>query len=224
MNLGDFKSRIKMAVPNLGQTGVTDEYLTSLINQGVNEINLITKSYSGYTDFNIEASKRIYNLSDVVPLYLGTDPRGLFFYVSSAWSKIEPKTEAYISENFENYLNESAVEEPNYYWITGNELGFYPAPSTAQSNGCRLYHLKKATNMSASTHYPFSGSTTELTILSALDDAIIEWVCWKLKPSYGAVTDIDLGYRRVLEAARRGSMQIRRRRDLMNSNDIGMRT
>lgn len=223
MNLGAFKSRIKMAVPNLGETGVTDEYITTLTNQAVNEVNLLAKVYSGYTDFNIEAGKRIYDLSVSVPRYLGTDKRGLFMVIDSAWQEIEPKTEAYLSENFPDYLNAESVEQPNYYWINGDELGFYPAPSTAAANGCRLYHLKKAVDMGSDTHYPFTGSDVEIGVFTALDDAIIEWVCWKLKPSYGAVTDTDLGYRRFLEAVRKGAMQVKRRRDLMNSNCTGMR-
>jgi hypothetical protein len=224
MTLGDFINRIKMAVPNLGETGVTDAYLATLFNQSVNEVNLITKVYSGYTDFDIEANKRIYNLSVSVPTYLGTDKRGLFFLLGTEWQKIDPKTEAYLSENFQAYLNAASVEQPNYYWINGDELGFYPAPSTSRAAGARLYHLKKATVMGNSAHYPFTGSNTEITVFSALDDAIIDWVNWKLKPAYGAVTDTDLGYRRFLESCRKGAMQIKRRRDLTNSNSTGMRT
>jgi hypothetical protein len=78
--------------------------------------------------------------------------------------------------------------------------------------------------MGNSAHYPFTGSNTEITVFSALDDAIIDWVNWKLKPAYGAVTDTDLGYRRFLESCRKGAMQIKRRRDLTNSNSTGMRT
>lgn len=223
MNLGSFIKRIKMAVPDIGQTGVTDEYITTLINQGVNEVNLLAKIYSGYTDFNLESGKRIYDLSVSVPRYLGTDKRGLFILIDGNWEKIEPKTEAYLSENFQDYLNAESVEQPNYYWVNGNELGFYPAPVDSVPSGCRLYHLMKAVNMGSDGHYPFTGSDVEIMAFIPLDDAIVEWACWRLKPSYGAVTDVDLGYRRFLEAVRKGTMQVKRRRDLMNSNQSGIR-
>lgn len=221
MTLGDFIQRIKLQVPNLGQTGVTDAYLRTLINSAVDQVNLLAKVYSGYTDFNIEAEKRIYDLSDVVPLYLGKDKRGLFFKNSEdKWEDLIPKTEAWLAERYPDYLNATSVDLPEYYYITGDELGFYPPPSTSKTLGARLYHLKKATAMTNDAHYPFKGTTTEVTAFRPLNDAIIAYCRWKLSPAFGAVTDADLREREFLAECRKGAMQVRRSPDIMNDSSV----
>lgn len=225
MKLSQFLSRLNLALPGKGATGVNDTYLTELLNQGCDEANLYTKAYAGYTDFNITAEKRTYDLSDYVPLYLGRDKRGLFFLDSnSEWQKLIPKSEAWLTQKIPNYLNASSVALPTYYSIDNGVLSFYPPPSTTQASGARLFHLKKATAMSASDHYPFSGSTTELTNLKPLDEAILDFVIWKVKPSYGQNTDIDLGERRFLASCRKAAMQVRRSPDITNDSGNIMRT
>ena len=225
MNLGEFVQRIKLQVPNISSTGVTDPYLKTLIHSAVNAVNALCKVYAGYTDFNIEAEKRVYDLSTVCPRYLGRDKRGLFFKDSNdKWQQVIPKTEAWLASHYPDYLNATSTEIPQFYYIKGDELGFYPPPSTSKTLGCRLYHLKKGGQMTQDAHYPFSGTATEITALSVLDDAIICWCRWKLAPAYGAVSDVDLKYREFLLECQRGAMQIRRSPDLVNNSDYGVKT
>lgn len=225
MTLAEFIQRIKLQVPNLGQTGVTDPYLKTLINSAVNAVNALTKVYSGYTDFNIEAEKRTYDLSLIVPSYLGRNKRGLFFKnATDLWEDIIPKTEAWLSETHPDYLNASSVAIPDYYFINSDTLGFYPPPSTSKALGARLYHLKKANPMTNDAHYPFSGTTTEITAFGPLDDAIICYCRWKLNPAYGAVSDTDLRYREFLLECQKGAAQVRRSPDLINDSGKGIKT
>ncbi len=225
MNLGQFIERFKLQVPNIGQTGVTDGYLTTLANSAVNEVNLRCKMYSGYTDFDIEANKAVYELSLIAPTFLGRDKRGLFFKNSSdAWEDIIPKTEPWISETYPDYLNSSAIEIPDYYYIIGNNLGFYPAPTTSKTAGARLYHLKKAGVMTDASHYPFSGTTTEIGAFLSADDAIISYVKWKLAPAYGQNTDQDLLFREFSLECQRASLQIRRSPDMSHDATYGLKT
>lgn len=225
MKLSEFIARIKLQVPNIGETGVTDDYLPVLLNSAVNAVNLLTKSYSGYTDFNIEAKKRTYDLSLVCPLFLGRDNRGLFFKDDSdKWKDIIPKTEAWLAETHPDYLNASSVVIPNYYFIGGDTLGFYPPPSTTNDLGARLYHLKKANPMTNADHYPFSGTTTEITALSPLDDAIIAFARWKLSPAFGSVSDVDVRYREYINECRIAAGQIRRSPDISNDSSNRIQT
>ena len=225
MTLAEFIQRIKLQVPNLGQTGVTDAYLTTLLNTGINSVNALCKVYSGYTDFNIEAEKRIYELSLIVPRFLGRDKRGLFFKNSDdKWDDVIPKTEAWLSKKYPNYLNATSSAIPQYYYIQGNELGFYPPPSTSKTLGGRLYHLKKAHPMTASDHYPFSGTTTEITAFNPLDDAIIAYCRWKLAPAYGSVTDVDLREREFVNECRKAAAQVKRSPDLSMDSGNGIKT
>jgi hypothetical protein len=224
MTLAEFISRIRLQVPNIGQTGVTDVALTALINSGVDAVNALCKVYSGYTHFNIEANKRVYDLSLDVPTFLGRDKRGLFIKdASDDWQDVIPKSEAWLSETHPDYLNASSVLLPKYYYIKGDELGFYPPPSTSKTSGARLYHLKKGNRMTNDSHYPFSGTTVEITAFEPLNDAILCYCRWKLAPAYGQNTDTDLLYREYLLECQRGAKQVRRAPDLLNDSDMGIR-
>jgi hypothetical protein len=196
-----------------------------LLNDGVNAANLLAKVYKGYTDFNIEAAKANYSLALIAPNYIGADKRGIFFKDSNdKWVQVTPKTEAYISTTYPDFLNATAVGTPNFCWVDGDDLGFYPAPLTSKTLGGRVYHLKKATPMTTGDHYPFSGSAVEIAALKALDDAILAYCRWKISPAFGTVTDVDLREREFINECRKGSMQIKRRPDLMQSQENGMRT
>lgn len=221
MKLSDLKTRIKIQVPNFNDLSLSDTSLASLINEACDQINLLCKVYKGYTDFDLEAEKRVYNLSVVCPNYLGADKRGLFIQdTSDDWQYVIPKTEAWISERIPDYLNASSIALPTYYYIDVDELGFHPKPSTATE--CRLYHLKKATVMSSDDHYPWTGTTVEIPMLKALDDAIVAFVRWKLSPSFGQVSDVDLRYREFISECSKGAKQIKRRPDLTNDSSYCM--
>jgi hypothetical protein len=224
MTLSDLLQRIKLQVPNINEIGVSDPYLTTLLNQACDQVNLLTKVYKTDTVFNIEADKMVYNLSSIVPTYLGSDKRGLFLLdANSEWQDVIPKTEAWLSETYPDYLNSSSVATPQYYWIDGDDLGIYPPASSDTTNGGKLFHLKKSTSMTEGTHYPFTGSATQITAFIPLDDALIAYVRWKLSPAFGQVTDIDLREREFISECRKGAMQIKRRKDLMNDSATYMR-
>ena len=224
MNLGEFVQRIKLQVPNISSTGVTDPYLKTLIHSAVNAVNALCKVYAGYTDFNIEAEKRVYDLSTVCPRYLGRDKRGLFFKDSNdKWQQVIPKTEAWLASHYPDYLNATSTEIPQFYYIKGDELGFYPPPSTSKTLGCRLYHLKKGGQMTQDAHYPFSGTAVEISAMLPLDDAIIAFCKWKLNPAFGGVTDQDLRYREYVNECRIGSMQVKRSPDIANSQESSIK-
>lgn len=225
MKLSEFIRRLKLTKPSLGQPGaVNDEYLTDLINEGCDQANLLVKAYKGFTDFNVSANVKLYALSSVVPLYLGRDKRGLFFKDDAGeWQKVTVRTEAWLAEYNQNYLNSQSVDIPQWYCIDGDELILEPAPEADQASGARLYHLKTATKMTQSGHYPYSGSATEIKALKPMDEAIIAYVDWKLSPTYGKVTDVDLGERAFISACRRASRSIKRAPDLSQSSDNRMR-
>jgi len=223
MKLSDLIQRIKLQVPNMNQTGVSDTYLTTLLNQACNSVNLITKIYSTYTDFNIVADQREYSLSTNVPLYLGTDKRGLFFKDSDGnWQDIIPRTKAWISERYPDFLNSTSTAIPQWYWIDGDTLSFEAPPSTAYTNGARLYHLRKCGEMSSGDDYPFTGDTTEITAFIPLDDALIAYCRWKISPAFGTVTDQDMRELEFVKECQKGATQIKRSRDLTNDSAYRM--
>lgn len=224
MKLSEFLRRIKLEIPNIGQPGLTDEYITNLLNQACDHVNSFCKVYKSETDFDISADKKTYSLAEIVPSYLGRDKRGLFFKDSAgSWKKILPTTEENVTENIQNFLNSSSVEIPTFYYITGDTIGFEPAPSTSTLKGAKLYHLKKSTPMSSADHFPFSGSTVEITALIPLDEPIIAWVKWKIAESYGTNTDVNLRQVDFSNALRIANVFVNRIPDVSMSSQNRMR-
>jgi len=223
MKLSEFRTRIKLALPNIGQLGITASDLTNLINQAVNNVNLIVGVYVGSTDFDVVANQKEYDLSVVAPLFLGRDKRGVFFKSSGQWQKIEPRSAANIAEFNPNFLNSTSVPIPQNYYINGHIFGLEPAADTSQTKGIRLYHLMRATDMVNDDHYPFTGSTTQISALLPLDDAIIAWCKWRIAPAYGTVTDVDLKEREFLAACYRAERQIKKSPDITISEYNRMR-
>lgn len=207
--------RIKLQVPNVKESGITDTELASLLRQGCDKVNALARVYKSYTDFNIVADQSIYQLSSVVPTYLGMDKKVVYFKDSNSnWQDVIPKTKKWIETTYPNYLNADSQDVPTWYWVEGDEIGFYAPPSTSMTSGARLYHLKKAVATSNDDHYLWTGTTTELTSLIPLDDAVIAYVRWKLSPAVGAVTDADLRWEEFLKEVQIGSAQVKRRPDL----------
>jgi len=223
MKLSQLRKRVRLQVPNTDLTGVEDTDLTELLNQACDSANLIIKCYKTYTDFDIEADKRIYALSSIAPNFLGTDKRGLFFLNDNdKYDQILPKTEEWIAKEYPNYLNSSSIAIPLYYWTEGDDLGFYPPASTAYTKGARIFHLKKSGEMSGDDDYPFSGNTTQITAFIAADDALVAYVRWKLAPAFGENHDQDLRLREFIGECKKASSQIKRRKDITNSVDYGI--
>jgi hypothetical protein len=223
MKLSEALFRIKTQIPNIKESGITDTELGTLLRQGCDKVNLLAKVYKTYTDFNIVADQSIYSLSVIAPTYLGIDKKVVYFKDSSSqWQDVIPKTKKWIEKSYPNYLNAASQNIPTWYWVEEDELGFYAPPSTSTSNGGRIYHLKKAGILANNDHYFWSGNSTEISALNALDDAVIAYVRWKLSPSIGAVSDADLRYNEFLNEVKLGASQIKRRPDLSIDDSYGI--
>lgn len=214
-----FLARIKLQVPNIKESGVDDDDIMAIANEGCDVINLLAKIYrgttGGYTDFNIVADQGIYSLAAIAPTFLALDDKPLHFKNSDGeWKKVYPKTKAWIEKVYPNWMNADSAAIPQWYWAEGDELGMYPPPSTSYTKGARLYHLKTRTDMANGDSYPFSGNATQLTALIPMDDAIIAYVRWKLSPAVGSVTDVDLREREFYKEVQKGARQIKRRPDI----------
>lgn len=214
MKASEFEERLRIEVPNIGTMGLESSQIYRLLSQAVDQVNLITKVYRGYTDFNVTAEVGSYSLSTVAPTFLGMAKEGVYFKdANSQWQVVYPKTRAWVAKFYPGWLNATSAALPRWYWVEGDEISFYNKPSTTRTSGARVYHLKKGTVLTNADYYPFSG-TTESVDLIPLDDAIIAYVKMKLVPSFGKNTDIDLMRRDFLAECRKGAKQIRRRPDL----------
>jgi len=221
MKLSRLIARVKVECPNIGT--INDDEITAILNEGCDDINARIKIYKTYTDFNIVAEQQTYELSLVIPNYLCMDKKSVFLQDDSGnWQIVYPKTKDWISQVYPNWMNASSGF-PKWYWLEGDEIGFHNKPDTSVTNGGRVFHLKKRVDMSNNDHYPWIGSTRELTAFRPADGALIAYAKWKLSPAVGAVTDADLRYREYLGECRKAAKQIKGRPDISTDTSFSVK-
>jgi len=225
MKLSELIVRVKLDVPSIGVTGMTNVQLTVLLNQGCDEVNLIAKIYKGYTDFDTVANQEEYALSVVAPKYLGISKAGVWVKDANGnLSEVFPRTEDYMNEFIPNWRSISGASFPEWYWQDVDIVRFYPVINTATTAGVRIYHLKKSNPMSNDDHYPWSGDTVEIGALRPMDDTLIDFVRWKLSPAKGEGEGKESYTREdFLMTVRRAAQQVKRRPDLTIDHDYRIR-
>ena len=221
MRLQDFIARIRRQIPSLTVESMSDAEITTELNISVNEINGLTQIYQGYTEFNFVPEQQIYKLSDVCPNYLGVTKNGVWWQDASGTFQYRiAQTITWLDKTIPNWRDAQSGGS-FWYWINGNDLGFYPKPKEAYK--CRIHHLMKATPMDNANNYPWLNTTTEVTAFQPLDKAIVALTRMRLSPSVGKEGNenpLEQEFKRELKD---GMQVIRRRKDLLADNNYYQR-
>lgn len=222
MNLGRMISRVRRQLPQASVESISAEDITAELNAGVDECNRLSQVFKGYTDVVAEVGKQIYPLHTYVPRWLGSSKNGVWWFDvttgTSYW--LFAKTIRWLDLYIRNWRDQVAGH-PQWYWTEGNDLGFYPKPSTAGT--IRVYHLLKATPMDNNNNYPWENLTTEITALQAFDDAIIAYARWKLSPAVGDAGEANPLFKEFMYEVNKASQQTKRRKDMMSDYDTYIR-
>jgi len=188
MNLANYKLLIRAMVPGAKTQVVDNTLLELLINKAVDDVNVRGAIYKANSTFDVTAEQSKYLLTTVLPNYVCMDFAGLWLNDGDAtdldWKRLEAMSRRTLEDQHPQWMNEDS-DSPLRYIIEGNNLITYPTPDTSLSSGFWAFYIKKATDMTADTHYPFTGTTTEISALIVFDDAIIDYVRWKLQAMVG---------------------------------------
>lgn len=225
MKLSELITRCKIKIPNLKISGINDDDLTVIINEGVREVNLLTQVYRGYTDFNVVANKQSYSLAIIAPTFLQIVTAGLWVCTSGLpadLKRVIPRTEEWLNKRTPNWRAASAATLPQYYYQSGDDLVMYPAMNAAITTGGRIHHTLVPTPMSNGNHYPFSGTTTQITQLLPLDKAIVEYVRKELAPTFNEKTGEDISEKRFYAQCLLAKRQVKARPDAINYYDTAV--
>lgn len=227
MTLDDFRTLIRAYVPGAKISVINNTILNLLINKAVDDVN----SFGGLllTDktFDVEAEKMDYDiLTDVADDFATMDRPGIWWNAGTSsvtnWIQIDPKTEKWLDIFHTNWRDESS-SDPKYYVYKNGKVKIFPKPKTALDDGFWIYFVQTSAYMTLGTHYPFSGSTSELTHLRDMDDPIIDYVRWKLARPLGK-TAVGVINKQEYEDVRREKMEIVKRRvDISAHRDARMR-
>lgn len=224
MILNDFLTRCKVKIPAVKTTGLADADLIKIINEAVVEVNLITKVYRGYTNFNIVNGLSLYPLSKYVPLFQQIVTAGLWVTATGDVKdmvRVIPRTEEWLNKRLPSWRSALPSTLAQYYYQSADNLMVYPPMNANIVNGARLHHTILPTPM-AGDAYPFTGTGIEITALRPLDKAIIEYVRWTLDPALAMVNGEDTGYARFLAFCNTAMKQIKAKSDAINYYDVAM--
>lgn len=214
MNLGNLRTLSRSITPGASTSKVSNALLDIVINSIVLDIASYAKTLKTNKKFNVVADQSEYNLSTVVPLYLIPDKPGLWWYDGEQWQEIYKRSLKWLDVNRPNWRDLDS-DDPRDYSIDGNVLTISPPPESALTEGLWLYYAKVPKDMSSTGHFPFSGSTTELTYLKIFDWAIAYGARWKMKPMLSKARDEFNQDRNLYLAQREVAMkQFRRRPDI----------
>lgn len=218
MNAGQFVNRVRRMLPALTVESCPDDVIISELNHGCDEINLLAQSRHGYTEFLSIPEQQIYSLSTNVPLYLGMKKNGVWWYNSDGKSwYLFPKTLKWLDLHIRNWRDAASGNNPTWYWIEDDDLGFYPKPSAA--NTIRIYHLMRAVPMDNLNNYPWDNKTTENLAMRAFDNALVAYARWALSPAAAQPSKEDPLYARFLAEVNKARTQANRRPDFTSDFD-----
>jgi hypothetical protein len=225
MNLPSFLTRCKVKIPAVKASGLADADLTNIINEAVVEVNLITKVYRGYTDFNIVNGLSTYPLSQYVPLFQQMVTAGLWVSMNgnppADLVRVIPRTEEWLNKRLPSWRQALPSTLAQYYYQSADNLQVYPPMNANIVKGARLHHTILPTPM-AGNAFPFTGTDVEITALRPLDKAIVEYVRWTLDPALAMVNGEDQGYMRFISFCQTAMKQIKAKPDAINYYDVAV--
>ena len=189
MTLNEFRTLIRLYVPAAKKTRITNGTLDTLINKAVDDVNVYALAYKGNEKFNVVAEDAEYKWSSEITDFACLDESGIWWNdgtsASPEWKRMSPMTRKVLDAAFPAWKDDDS-DDPLRYFLEEDNVTFHPTPETALTDGFWAFYVKVATAMTTGTHYPFTGSTVEITALRVLDDAIIDYVRWKLARPLGA--------------------------------------
>ncbi len=222
MTLNQMIFRFRVMVPDAKASVISDADITTMLNEGVDKVNLIAKIFKGSVTFNMTINDPDYNLSTVASRFLAPDKVPARYLTSdSKYKKIWPKTRNWIERKIENWLDANAGE-PQYYWFDGDEFWVHPKPSATRTNGFKLYGLLSAVPMDSGDNYPWTNTTSEIKAFRPMDLAIIAYARWQISPALVKDALGKLDYEGFLEEVNRGMRQVKRRPDIMTDDSLQM--
>ncbi len=188
MTLENLRALIRLYVSAAKVSAIPDATLDIIINKGVADLNEIGMILKSEKTFDVVADQLRYSLSTNIPDFLTPDKGGLWWNSGTAaspdWKELYPRTKKWL-DTYRKDWRVSSSGDDQYYAVEPTELIIFPVSGTALTDGFWMMYIAKSVDMTLGTHYPFSGSTTEITSLAPLDDAIIDYVRWKLAEPIG---------------------------------------
>lgn len=222
MLLSNFRILAKGYIPGAKSQVITTDVLDLIINNGVLDVATYSCCLKANKKFTVTAEQQEYVLSTVLGDYLTPDKPGLWWSNGTDFKQLNPRTLHWLDKNRPNWRSLTSAS-PQDYTIDGDVLTIIPKPDTTLSQGFWFYYGKKPTPMTQGEHYPFTGSSVELTHLSIFDEAILQFVSWKVNPILSKDNLVDITEQAYKRELANKILLFKARPDIANSTDARMR-
>ena len=195
MTLSTLRTLCRIFIPEISSTDVlSSTNLDILINLAATEFIKETDALPTSGLFTVSTNTQTYAISTFITTFGKIRKEGIWYYngSTSKWNQLDGTTIAYLNKNFSSWLNASSGL-PMRYWIEGNEIGFDPKPSStyAGTDYVKIFYYKRSVDMTADTHYPFSGSTTQYPHLANYEEVLFDWIKYRVKQIIGKGGDAE---------------------------------
>jgi hypothetical protein len=226
MKLGQLKTFCRLQIPGAKSSRVSDSNLEILLNNATTNICTDVGCLPEDSKITVTADTAEYDLATVLTRYVGIDEAGVYWNSGDAddenWVQLTPRTLKWMDENIPTWRNDSSGD-PKRYFIEGSKLTLHPTPDTTVSDvGLWVYFLQDSPDMTDDEQFPFGGDE-EYRHLKFLDDLILAYVEWKLGKAIGQ-EDVEVkGQQAYFELRDDCRRTLRRRPDVIMSNNSDMR-
>lgn len=193
----ELETLIRLAPEVSSTVVISDVNLRTLLDKATIDVALRGRALPKSELVNAVASQREYVLSGASPVltdndFLGIDLQGggVQFNDGSRWigpPEFKPATKEWLDRYYSNWRSNSATSTPLYWYLDTQEdnasnlvLGLVDKPSANGTNVLLVHYCSRGKLMTASTHYPWTGSTTQLVHLEPYEPLLVyyclEWI------------------------------------------------
>ncbi len=202
-------------IPSISTTQLC---VKDIANEGCREFVRITRCLPKDKKFNCTAGISSYAISGNISDFSEMREEGMWHLRSDAsttsWERLKPTTVRDLDQSFSNWRTQSVNDNVNKYWQDGDMLNVFYTPSTTLTNGFWAYYYALSNDMTATTHYPFTGSTTQDPRLSPYEKYILAYYEHKALGILGYKDDSANKLTEFITMCQKAKMELASRRDL----------
>lgn len=190
----------------------------TILNEGAREFVLLTRCFPREKKFNVTANNYTYTLSSNVPDFQEMREEGLWHLRSDSstnvWDRLKPTTIRELDQKFPAWRTQSANDFVRNYWQEGDMIGLFYTPSTSLTNGLWIYYYGMSSDMSTTSQYPFTGTTTQDPRLAVYEKYLLAY--------YKSIALGIMGYKddAAKKLAEFGTLCLKARAELVSRRDL----
>lgn len=188
----ELEALVRLA-PEVDTTALSEANLDTLLDKATIDLGLKGRALPRNEKVNAVSSRMEYVVSGASPVLTGNDflaidtlEGGVQFNDGSRWiaePELLPVTRQWLDKNYVGWRSNAAASVPLYWYLGTAEdnssnlvVGLVDKPSANGTNNIWIHYLARGTLMTGDTHYPWTGSTTQLVHLEPYEILLVYWV------------------------------------------------